>query len=76
MKDNRGVNRRDFVKAAVGAGLAMGAMSGARPAQARIPGSNDRINWMPVGSLRSRYALKSTSTRSKTKSTSKSSSRF
>ncbi len=49
MKGNHGVNRRDFVKAAVGAGFAMGAMSGARPAQARIPGANDRINLGVIG---------------------------
>src|SRR5512136_1700421 len=49
MKDDHAVHRRDFVKAAVGAGLAMRAISSARPAQARILGANDRINLGVIG---------------------------
>jgi predicted dehydrogenase len=46
MTDDNSVNRRDFVKA-VGAGLALGALS--RPASARIMGANDRINLGVIG---------------------------
>src|SRR5512140_3030137 len=48
MTDDHTVNRRDFVKA-VGAGLALGALSDARPASARIPGANDRITLGVIG---------------------------
>lgn len=43
------VNRRDFVKTAVGAGVAMGVLNAARPASARIIGANDRINLGIIG---------------------------
>jgi len=43
------VNRREFVKAAVGAGAALGALRAARPASARVPGANDRINLGFIG---------------------------
>ena len=43
------VNRREFVKAAVGAGAALGALRAARPANARVPGANDRISLGFIG---------------------------
>ena len=49
MSEDHTVNRRDFVKAAVGAGFAMGALSGARPARARSLDANDRINLGIIG---------------------------
>jgi len=49
MSDKPGVNRRDFVKTATGAGLALGVLSSVRPAGARIVGANDRINVGIIG---------------------------
>jgi predicted dehydrogenase len=44
-----GVGRRDFVKTAVGAGVALGVLGRATPAHARILGANDRINVALIG---------------------------
>lgn len=43
------VNRRDFVKTAVGTGVAFGFLNAARPANARVVGANDRINLGFIG---------------------------
>ena len=43
------VGRREFVKSAVGAGMALGVVGRAAPAQARILGANDRINVAVIG---------------------------
>lgn len=48
MSDQK-INRRDFVKTALGAGVAMGALSRARPAFGRATGANDRINIAVIG---------------------------
>ena len=49
MSDKAGVNRRDFVKTAAGAGIVLGVMNSVRPAGARIVGANDRINVGIIG---------------------------
>jgi predicted dehydrogenase len=49
MEKSNSLDRRDFVKAAVGAGVALGALGRARPARARILGANDRINLAVIG---------------------------
>ncbi len=49
MSDRNGVNRRDFVKKAAGAGIALGMLNSVRPAGARIIGANDRINLGVIG---------------------------
>jgi len=43
------LGRRDFVKSAVGAGVALGALGRATPAHARVLGANDRINVAVIG---------------------------
>ena len=43
------LGRREFVKSAVGAGVALGALGRAWPAQARVLGANDRINVAVIG---------------------------
>lgn len=47
--DNDKINRREFVKAAVGAGVALGAFSKIHSVNARIRGANDRINIAVIG---------------------------
>jgi len=47
--ERRRLGRREFVKSAVGAGVALGVVGGATPAQARILGANDRINVALIG---------------------------
>jgi predicted dehydrogenase len=49
MSEDKAVNRRDFVKTAVGASVALGVLSSVRPASARIKGANDRINLAVIG---------------------------
>ncbi|MGI8784835.1 MAG: Gfo/Idh/MocA family protein [Acidobacteriota bacterium] len=50
MSDNKKLNRRDFVKTTVGAGVAAaGTLAMSRPAYARILGANDRINLGIIG---------------------------
>ena len=49
MGEEKVVNRRDFVKTAVGAGVALGVVRAVRPAQARVLGANDRINVGVIG---------------------------
>jgi predicted dehydrogenase len=44
------LGRREFVKSAVGAGVALGAIGRAAPAHARVLGANDRINVALIGS--------------------------
>ena len=44
MSQEKNVTRRDFVKTAVGAGVALGVVSAVRPAHARVAGANDRVN--------------------------------
>ena len=48
MADHR-LGRREFVKSAVGAGVALGVAGRAVPAQARVLGANDRINVAVIG---------------------------
>ncbi len=48
MADNK-INRRDFVKTAIGAGLAAQAFSQMHSAHARTPGANDHINIGVIG---------------------------
>jgi hypothetical protein len=43
------LGRREFVKSAVGAGVALGALGRAAPAHARVLGANDRINVAVIG---------------------------
>jgi predicted dehydrogenase len=43
------LGRRDFVKSAVGAGVALGVVGRAAPAHARVLGANDRINVALIG---------------------------
>ena len=47
--ERRRLGRREFVKSAVGAGVALGVVGGATPAQARVLGANDRINVALIG---------------------------
>ncbi len=47
--ERRRLGRREFVKSAVGAGMALGVVGGATPAQARVLGANDRINVALIG---------------------------
>jgi len=49
MMDGLKVNRREFVRTAVGAGVALGAAVASLPAKARVIGANDRINVGFVG---------------------------
>ncbi len=49
MAEDHAVNRRDFVKTAVGAGVALGVLKAAIPARGRIIGANDRINLAIIG---------------------------
>lgn len=44
MSESPKVNRRDFVRVAVGAGVALGTAVANLPAKARVVGANDRIN--------------------------------
>jgi predicted dehydrogenase len=48
MEDGK-LDRREFVKSAVGAGVALGALARATPAHARVLGANDRINVAVIG---------------------------
>jgi hypothetical protein len=43
------LGRREFVKSAVGAGVALGVVGRAAPAHARVVGANDRINVALIG---------------------------
>src|SRR5438876_3623472 len=43
------VGRREFVKSAVGAGVALGVVGRAAPAHARVLGANDRVNVAVIG---------------------------
>src|SRR5262245_3559697 len=53
------IGRREFVKSAVGAGVALGVGASAAPAHARVLGSNDRINVGVIGvGGRGRYLLR------------------
>ncbi len=57
--ERRKLGRRDFVKSAVGAGVALGVGGSAAPAQARILGANDRINVALIGGGgRGKYLLR------------------
>jgi len=49
MNEKSKLNRRDFVKTAVGAGVALGAAVVSLPAKARIIGANDRIHAGVIG---------------------------
>ena len=51
MGEDKSVNRRDFMKTAVGASVALGVASAVRPkpALARVAGANDRINLGIIG---------------------------
>ena len=49
MNEKSKLNRRDFVKTAVGAGMALGAAVVSLPAKARIIGANDRIHAGLIG---------------------------
>jgi len=49
MTDDRVFNRREFVKTAVGAGVAIGVLGTVRPAHSRVIGANDRINLGIIG---------------------------
>jgi len=49
MNEKSKLNRRDFVKTAVGAGMALGAAVVSLPAKARIIGANDRIHAGVIG---------------------------
>ena len=46
---NGKLGRREFVKSAVGAGVALGVVGRAAPAHARVVGANDRINVAVIG---------------------------
>jgi len=46
---NHKLGRREFVKSAVGAGVALGTLGRAAPAHARVLGANDRINVAVIG---------------------------
>jgi len=46
---NHRLGRREFVKSAVGAGVALGVVGRATPAHARVLGANDRINVAVIG---------------------------
>ena len=46
---NDKINRRDFVKTAIGAAAAAGALSQMHSVKARILGANDRINVAVIG---------------------------
>ena len=48
--ERRRLGRREFVKSAVGAGVALGVVGGATSVQARVLGANDRINVALIGS--------------------------
>jgi predicted dehydrogenase len=48
--ERRKLGRREFVKSAVGAGVALGVVGAATPAHARVLGANDRINVALIGS--------------------------
>ncbi len=48
--ERRRLGRREFVKSAVGARVALGVVGGATSAQARVLGANDRINVALIGS--------------------------
>src|SRR5436190_14905968 len=53
------LGRREFVKSAVGAGVALGVGGSAAPAGARVLGANDRINVGVIGvGGRGRYLLR------------------
>jgi predicted dehydrogenase len=47
--ERRKLGRREFVKSAVGAGVALGVVGRAAPAHARVLGANDRINVALIG---------------------------
>ena len=49
MSEDTTVHRRDFVKTAMGAGVALGVLSRVRPAHAKVIGANDRINLGMIG---------------------------
>jgi len=49
MSDEHVVNRREFVKTAVGAGVALGVLGAVSPTRARVIGANDRINLGVIG---------------------------
>jgi predicted dehydrogenase len=53
------LGRREFVKSAVGAGVALGVVGRAAPAHARVLGANDRINVAVIGTgSRGTYLLR------------------
>ena len=57
--ERRRVGRREFVKSAVGAGVALGVVGRAAPAHARVLGANDRINVALIGTgSRGTYLLR------------------
>jgi len=57
--ERRKLGRREFVKSAVGAGVALGVGGQAAPAGARVLGANDRINVGVIGvGGRGRYLLR------------------
>ena len=49
MDQEKSVTRRDFVKTAMGAGVALGVVAAVRPAHARVAGANDRVNLGFIG---------------------------
>jgi predicted dehydrogenase len=49
MSDEHVVNRREFVKTAVGAGVALGVLGAVSPTRARVIGANGRINLGVIG---------------------------
>jgi predicted dehydrogenase len=57
--ERRKLGRREFVKSAVGAGMALGVAGRATSAQARVLGANDRINVALIGAGgRGKYLLR------------------